>query len=347
MRSSTTKIFQLPVANTLFQNGLESTLYAQQWVMTEKQPLPAGRSRLPYQVLNLLEISNPYSGKAPFRIGTRLQQITSPRVIAASLGNIIRRLSSDEIGEDSVPASTELEASVPKWLASRESTMEQVQVWALVIPQRLWSNQDLSGPVDLQRELEQGSRLHKVLSGGGGWGVKKGLLALDPDLEYYKAPDAGLETFDVGNNSEAHEEPQKFGEVVRPGDVVAFYAYDEPTLSKTRSAASAMKRSWHIHGAMSIGLGAVPSTMDRMPGAVGRVDMTDVDYIFAENHFGMVSEQGMAMTSSTAGHDAESMSGVEAVIGTVQTKLDVPYTRVSFGSDGHSIVSEIPNAASI
>lgn len=343
------------MSNTLFQNGQTSTLYAQRWVVTKTSSLNPSLTlkkscRLPRQSLRMMDFSPVESERAVWKLETRLKAITHPRVVAASFGNIIRRLQSRDARDstDSVPASMELEDCISQLMHAGEIATEQIQVWALVTPHERLVDQCHIESTDLQSRIESGSRLHKVLSGGGGWGIKKGLLALDPDSEYSNVVCASPEAIDYDNAMGDHAEPKGIREVVRPGDVMTFYIYDSSCAREPPFANQSNKRSWHVHSPPSIVLGTVPSKIDAMPIAGGRqADMPGVDYIFARNHFGIVSEKGMALKIATLEkHDDRSWLGTEQVDHLVQTKLDPPYTRYSIGDDAPFTISDISSNVS-
>lgn len=93
-----------------------------------------------------------------------LRMLTEPRMVGEAFGNILKSV---EVGEESFPASWELEKMV---------TGECKGVWARI-------TRTQPGEVEKEMVMKPGVRLHRVLSGGGGWGAKKGLLSLDPQLE--------------------------------------------------------------------------------------------------------------------------------------------------------------------
>lgn len=353
--SQTARLLQLPMSNTLFQNGQTSTLYARRWLVIKTSSLNPRLAlekscRLPRQLLRVMGFSQAESERAVWKLETRLKPITHPRVVAASFGNIVRRLQGRDAldATDSVPASMELEDCISQRMHAGEIATEQVQVWALVTPHERLVDQRHIESTDLQSSIESGSRLHKVLSGGGGWGIKKGLLALDPDSEYSNVLCTSPEVIDYDYAMEDHAEPKGIREVVRPGDVVAFYIYDSSDPRELPLADQSNKRSWHVHSPPSIALGTVPSKIDTMPVAGGRqADMRGVDYIFASNHFGIVSEKGMALKIATLEkHDDMSWLGTEQVDHLVQTKLDPPYTRFSIGNDAPSTINDISSKVS-
>lgn len=372
---------QLPMANTLFQNGQRSTLYAERWKTSESD---TGFSRvrkvfLSQQTLHLGSIF-PNIHKE-FKLDTMLTPIVPPRIIAAAMGNIIRQVSTDP-GSDphtTVPASKELEEAVSQYIEAnhnaaprdfrrslsggsssqatysslpdeeaipvspsndqeamspyRETIQDphhQMNIWALVTPEECRESApwERSG---LQKWIENGSRLHRVLSGGGGWGIKEGLLALDPDCDY---------------NCPANEIPMDLGEnpisdlagapvcrdIFKPGDLVAFFAstsHADPGRSLEKRAESL--HSWNVRAWFATVFGTVPSRMDAMPDSDvdSRQARLPFGHVLVWNHFGMLSEQGMSITIRNHGFDTGQNASAETSTVVVQTKLDAPYTCFS------------------
>ncbi|KAI4127377.1 MAG: hypothetical protein LQ347_004629, partial [Umbilicaria vellea] len=140
------------------------------------------------------------------------------------MGNIIRRIQIGDTPEDIAPASKELEKSVSTYLQRVSPVKDRVAVWTLVTPREIWVDQPQStrGKV-LFSQIEKGARLHKVLSGGGGWGgAKDGLLSLDPHSTYKQSEQASLLLIPDDGDLEA-EKLAMLGDVVKPGDVVQFF----------------------------------------------------------------------------------------------------------------------------
>ncbi|KAK4904922.1 hypothetical protein LTR66_017855, partial [Elasticomyces elasticus] len=155
------------------------------------------------------------------------------------------------------PASQELEAAVSAYFKARAIPSQPVQVWALVSPQPHERVGDLNvgsdpletlrrlSPADLSNAwrshqdgtvieevgslfaaLQRGARLCKVLSGGGGWGKKAGLLSLDPDANYTSS-DIGnvyqLESLFGVHFQNENEPPQALKNVAEVGDTIQFF----------------------------------------------------------------------------------------------------------------------------
>jgi hypothetical protein len=63
------------------------------------------------------------------------------------------------------------------------------------------------------------------VSGGGGWGDKKGLLSLDPQTKFLTTDDEDIDSFArsfLGQHSDA-EQTSGSGDIISPGDHVAFF----------------------------------------------------------------------------------------------------------------------------
>ena len=329
---------QLPVANTIFQNGYTSTLIAQRWSSTDASTggpdmLQIKRSRLPSQTLFMNDFITSSGMTNSCMLNMPLTALTPPRKVGASIGNIIRTFEIvDDLNKDKpVPASTELEQSVSRWMEMQTHTKERADIWALVTSHMRKTNNPGIEKVSLQLALESGSRLHKVLSGGGGWGAKQGLLSLDPDTKYGKGHQEGEYSFDDDRDSNFEaQQQQAFGEIVRPGDIVTFYVLDRSRPSTTQADDVQVLASGHretIETRPSIVLTTIPSTADTMSTSNPKnINHLDSQSLLAWNCFGMASE-GMALTiDRSEGACSAEMSC------SVQTKIDVPHTEYLHGT---------------
>ena len=223
--------YHLPLANTLFENGKESTLYKDSWDLAEY-----GDS------IRRIDLSDPFESRE--RSNCTLEstsyrnsltcscvQITEPREVVSCMGNVISKLSGSE--GNVLPASSDLEANIPELLANKRfTTSRNVQVYALVIPQ----GQMISRKVHPNNSLiSQYGHLHRVTSGGGGWGNKAGLLSIDP-------------AFGI-------PEHQRSMEVVAVGDKLTFFAIVEPLVDRKSELKSLRQGSQR----------AINHTMARLP----------------------------------------------------------------------------------
>lgn len=333
---------QLPVANTLFQNGHSSTLLAQRWIpdtasTAEPRLLRVRNVRMPQQTLHITEMAS----SSPMVVQQiPLTAITVPRTVAASMGNILKRFdgpSSADLGE-SVPASTELEENVSAWIESQDFSGQRAMVWALVTPRELQLDDYISGNVSLQSAINSGSCLRKVLSGGGGWGQKKGLLALDPSTKHEISQ--GQSEYSFGSHSAIDgAQPPSFGEVVRPGDVVTFYIYNRVDESRNQSEDTSLPKSRKTSTLPSIVMATIPSTMDDMPILTSK--NAGLPLLYARNHFGVASEtMNLTIGRLLGEHKYEHDPGQSG--STVETKIDVPHTRCSIGNGAPYVLSDSP-----
>ena len=277
--------FQLPVANTLFQNGRTSTFLAQRWIpitapATDSEMLQIRNTRMLNQTLNIKGF--PRSGRVVIP-ELPLSAITYPRTIAASSGNVIKafKIPNDSNQGLSVPASTELEESVSIWNESQNLPGQRAMVWALVTPGESRSDYRRLTSMSLRSALGSGSRLLKVISGGGGWGAKKGLLALDPDIECRKYHGECEPVFDFDSDINFAQQPA-FRDIIRPGDAVTFYIYDRVDGPRSRAQNSSSPKDRESTTKPSIMLEAIPSEPETKSAL--KPNSTGIYPRYAKNH---------------------------------------------------------------
>ena len=302
------RMLQLPVANTVFQNGRTATLFAQRWVLQQKHQsdvllVPDQKVWLPQQALDLNGLAKETS--VDQSLHSNLIPITPPRTIKAAIGNIIRKVSADGSPEATTPASSELERAITKGIKNGSIPDQPAEVWALVKPQvyapHMGCETVKASPEldELHQALLSGCRLHKVLSGGGGWGEKQGLLALDPDSDYSPKQQAFQSSIGDEQDTEA-EKFQALGRVVKPGDIVMFYVRN-PSLAQTNTLDLEPHLGTHSSLApLYLTFGSLPSTMDVMPDLLPtKTTSEETDCVILDGCFGMLSEQGMSLTVRT------------------------------------------------
>ncbi|ODA82910.1 hypothetical protein RJ55_01419 [Drechmeria coniospora] len=168
--------------------------------MTEPSPILRQSCQKSSQRINLslhrkLHSTNDLGLWAP------LCPITHARVVADGFGNIIRGI---EVNGKREPASTELEDSVNTMFKNRSASdiaPGPMGVWAMINSAVDLDNapdpaRSLLGKPATRDEIEvmaqyleqsygSGGRLFQILSGGGGWGAKKGLLSIDPQRTHF------------------------------------------------------------------------------------------------------------------------------------------------------------------
>jgi len=141
-------------------------------------PNPVPLDSVEIQVSGEVLKDGPRNGTGKIYSQMPLTPLTKPRKIAEGMGNILKTLERSNDGTEEA-ASLELESAVDEYLDGQPedvTTPERVDVFA-----RLTTQEPPSDVTELF--LYPGARIHRVLSGGGGWGSKAGLLSLDPQNE--------------------------------------------------------------------------------------------------------------------------------------------------------------------
>ncbi|KAK2935788.1 hypothetical protein FoTM2_003731 [Fusarium oxysporum f. sp. vasinfectum] len=255
----------IPLTNTTFQNHRTSTLIISRYDLSTGSP--------------------------------KLIEQTDTKHLQKSFGNIVRRV---DIEDESVPASNELEPAVNELHASKSDLVQSpMGIWAMITPPTFVQSGGSSPYVDPDPEAtfadgqsiteltaltsdqlailyRQGGRLYQVLSGGGGWGAKKGLLSLDPEQTHFVVSE--------------EEEMQRFIQAMEGGNFV-------PVSSKIQFFASTDSSASEPVGKKQTGV--VFGTSSKVE------DETDAnpsqpEARLLENHFGALSNVGIFVTSSDA-----------------------------------------------
>ncbi|KAI1377571.1 hypothetical protein F4677DRAFT_414820 [Hypoxylon crocopeplum] len=321
----------LPLANTVFQNGRRSTLFASRWQSDHDGPMARTMIR-EKRTQTIWPGPNPAGHTSPY---LPLLPLTPPRKIVAGLGNIVRQV---EIDGSPTPASKELEGLIPKVFDSRSNRDESyspgpIGVWCWVLPPHVVENQHLLDlkvfqPESSQSEAElsletmgtfselisHGCRLHKILSGGGGWGAKQGLLSLDPETNYSPPDQDNVEMFIKAFQERDNPNPSEG--LVTPGSYLMFciephWAEKEVGLSQRMTPTTA--------------LGVAPNNDEELrPASLSnKIEIVD-------DHFGVVSKAGLFLKATTLPHmtGVGNTSGSSKAPRTFTTKVDFP--RASF-----------------
>ena len=300
------RTLQLPVTNTLFENGRTATLFAQRWeVKVRKESIPEHMSStktwLPEQTINMSAIFADEGMRLQLNhsVYSCLVPITPARTVTAAVGNIVRKISGDDPSAEAAPASEELERAISKAIQQGHIPAQQAGIWALIRPQRyaaLDRDSQGTGRDTIEYAILSGARLLKVLSGGGGWGVKHGLLALDPDSDYCHHHRTSQPSF--GNDQDVEAERREgLEEIAKPGDNITFYVYRAPSDTNPADHYTPSFRNSSQTTTATLSFGSLPSTVDSMQQA----DTTQVEdharseLMVEENHFGMLCEQGMSL----------------------------------------------------
>lgn len=360
--SSNPAIAQVPLAQTIFSNGLPSTLVHTHYDFdaTTGSLHECSSRRLESQTLSI-----PFENASAHMVyETPFTPLTPVRQIMSSMGNIIRKLSPHSFTQEQhlsldpsyapepssfLSASEELEKAVSDYFKLLEAAPATVHVWALILPDRareaVKSAMDLPGTLlDIDRQvlealwidpnwqgqwkmrqldvLQRGCRLARVLSGGGGWGKKAGLLSLDPDTSYstrdLRSDEGWQFTFadEYTDETVADQQRSALGEIIKPGEHVMFFLAprkaNSPSLEDVRYMAGSDR---------AMTLGVLPSSIDELPEDLTHERASQENASLAVHHyhdaFGMLSEGGMALTMTTE-HNGET-----------QTKIDVPFSNLT------------------
>ncbi|KAF2740172.1 hypothetical protein EJ04DRAFT_234291 [Polyplosphaeria fusca] len=353
------KTLHLPLANTIFQTGTTTTIKHTVWVSQGGDGDLELTSSRDLEHFGLRLQKHGHTLPSATVLSVPLIPLTEPRVVEASMGNIVRRVF-DSNGK-SVTASEELEQRVPQYFTSRHEPSQHMTVWALVIPQsalpsisqnterflsagsvgananaeapllELWKSMWNSDPARwnelVPQALERGARLHRVLSGGGGWGKKAGLLSLDPsfnsktEVSYpdLASPPGLSEKFD-DFSSVLHN-------IIQPGDAVQFFIFPGDvqhgsTASETapeqlqRLSNSALPWTWEI--------GTIPSTIDSIQNTARQFSKPPPKEIHVvRGSFGALSEGAMRFKHQFMPKDSYN-SMVKG-----GCDIDVPFTRLA------------------
>ncbi|KAI9830125.1 MAG: hypothetical protein M1819_005802 [Sarea resinae] len=338
---------EVPLANTIFQNGRTSTIFTSQWKFASggSQPERLTRREIgcpPIAIACKQSLSESITYDLP------LFGLTEPRQIVAGIGNIVRRLRLGEGNLQSVPASQELEKAFSTYFHCRDIAPQSMTVWALVIPQTVVDVSPESSfnygdslkkaakndwvPVPpvwngfISDFLERGAHLHRVLSGGGGWGQKQGLLSLDPDSSYKPSQEPRL-SFDSGASVE-DEQREALGEVAKPGDYVQFFISPGDSI-KPRQAEGETAVSKEAPTTL-FEFGTIPSTVDFLLTDAASPTLSDgEENIISLDCFGAFSEKGLGITIDDFTPFGTVEEGLAKDSRTItQTKVDVPYSRL-------------------
>ncbi|KAF5656434.1 v-type c subunit family [Fusarium circinatum] len=289
----------IPLTNTTFQNHRTSTLIISRYDLSAGSPKLIEQTDKKHLQKVTIPVQKRLSSINDLDIWAPLVPLTQPRVVTESFGNIVRRV---DIEDESVPASTELEPAVDELHASKSDLVQSpMGIWAMITPPTFVQSGGSSPYVNPDPEAtftdgqsiteltavtsdqlgilyRQGGRLYQVLSGGGGWGAKKGLLSLDPEQTHFVVSE--------------EEEMQRFIQAMEGGNFV-------PVSSKIQFFASTDASASELVGNKETETGVVFGTASKVE---VETDMSpsQPEALLLENHFGALSNVGIFVTSSDA-----------------------------------------------
>lgn len=296
----TRDLVRLPLANTVFQTGKTTTMSLSKWTINDvhaTKPLTLSTKKsVSRHGIHIADLDgSPDDLVSAFSIP--LIPLTVPRLVEGCMGNIIRRLTGP--GGETITASSELEDVVPRFFKSRGEPAQSTTAWALVVPranvdaaaartsqlldklgdattdedaldkrwEQLWRCDPPAWNTLVSQQLAEGARLHRVLSGGGGWGMKVGLISLDPvPLNEADRP-PNTEEFS-SNLPDPKDFASTLSPVVQDGDSIQFFIPPTPYLTAEVARTDSEEQLKAISGKGAVGweIGTIPSTVDSIPG---------------------------------------------------------------------------------
>ncbi|KAF2269913.1 hypothetical protein CC78DRAFT_564583 [Lojkania enalia] len=358
---------QLPLANTIFQTGTQTTMRYTQWLRKEESLKLAKANNTPtFNVRLRIETHDPANKRSALAIP--LIPLTFPRLVEESMGNILRRVTGPD--NKSMTASQELESIVPQYFKCRGEPSQPMTVWALLIPKEthefvlketnrilgqgqspggtnspdavvnafstLWKSEpplwnDLVGAA-----IAKGARLHRVLSGGGGWGKKAGLLSLDPSFRREESMKSQKDNYASTGTEDAPDLLSALHTIVHPEDSIQFFVSPSsirpgthPDNVQYRKLDKLSKRQWNFE------FGTIPSTADSLQnGSSEHTNDRAPDYLVFRNRFGALTEGPMTLKREVRLKESD----LPKVIG--GTNVDVPHTRLSYHRPDTGFIDE-------
>lgn len=311
----------LRLANTTFVNGKEHTLLGMRW----KYDTTSGRLEVD-QCVNLTScVIRSAAQNVHDSYKLPLHPVSERRRVTSSMGNILSQVAKHPDGDspDSIPASIELEKELPRYVDEHDIVDQRVSVWALlekphctVPPKAGTSAQDR-----VTESLRAGCKLLRVMSGGGGWGKKQGLLSLDPETSFAEVSDRGNissldELFDATGAPHRQDGPPpiddliSLSQLVDPDDYVQFFVSVDPR--HLQDGHSGLLNNG-IGTTTSFQFGVMSGVDGEVEEAIERKDREDI--VVLPHYFGALSRH--AITYAREGKEAS-----------CTTKLDVPGSRV-------------------
>ncbi|KAH8695560.1 hypothetical protein BGW36DRAFT_298767 [Talaromyces proteolyticus] len=322
----------LRLTNTIFVNGKDRTLLGLRWIYDAASK---GYVLDNWKDLSICDIRYPAS-EARSSITVPLRPVTQRRSVVSSMGNILRQLSSKS---SPIPASSELEKELPRYVSELGIPHQRVAVWALVEPLNALLSEKY-GRNDLNQSILNGNRIHRVVSGGGGWGKKQGLLSLDPEVSFWDQftssqqnpvsldqtfvtqsphsvePDDNLDISELlGQGLE--EDIASLSHVAPVGDNIQFFVATEPEVVENNTELPEDRNNSPL--SCSFAVGASVGTELTIPSSSSQ-DTSSDDMVVIPNHFGGLSETAISYSTKSSGLSPNGR--------VCRTKLSVPGSRV-------------------
>ncbi|CAI6332796.1 unnamed protein product [Periconia digitata] len=345
-----TDTLRLPLSNTVFQTGSPSTMIYSTWAKSKETNALALQAKENVTHHSIKLQTDALCSRQTSTLAVPLIPLTFPRRVEASMGNILRQVAGPD--GTTIVASHELERVVPRFFGARGESPQATTVWALVmsreilahvlsttgsmlgqIPdsesskavdageqswERLWAQEQPAWNDLVPDAMATGARLHRVLSGGGGWGKKAGLLSLDPAVNT-------LETSSEENMADGPSDlSSALQPVVRNGDFVQFFTSPSEPASKSQFKVGTLNQLRGFKKRWRWEFGIIPSTADALTASSWQHDnVAPKDTFVFRGSFGALTEGGITINRQFRLHEKDAPSVVGA------SKVDVPFSRFS------------------
>ncbi|KAJ5834937.1 hypothetical protein N7447_000963 [Penicillium robsamsonii] len=315
----------LRLANTIFVNGRETTSFGMRWLWD--------KTSNSYTLDSSVDLTSCMVTATSQAVDTALElplhPVTERRRVMTSMGNILRQLakSTDATSTDTIPASSELEKELPRYIAEHNIVDQRVSVWALVEkPELEVADSGSSTHERLIKSLQQGGKLHRVMSGGGGWGKKQGLLSLDPEVSFSGTvhrdnlvtlsqvfdPDAAqLDALPYIDKGITVDDLSLLSQVATAGDYIQFFVSVQPTGGQGKISSNHDSKEEPV----SYHFGMVADSMEF---ETHETDEDSNGIISLPHTFGALSEKAITYSQPIRGETAAESC----------TKLNIPGSRV-------------------
>lgn len=314
------------LANTVFLNGKENTLFGMRWAYDSWEVLKIeGSADLSICSVGL----NPCNTRSSLELP--LHPVGERRKVITSMGNILSQVAkhADGKSDEPMPASFELEKELPRYIDQNSIADQRVSVWALIekSAESPYTKAEHSRS-SLSNSIQTGAKLHRVMSGGGGWGKKQGLLSLDPEMSFGKQGDEILKPLRQVLSAEDEApadmadtplEPPSFmqglsnlSQAAEPGDYVQFFASVQDSGPRIGSGDSPDRSNDELSCIFG-----VMSDAESFPSqTAGHKDLKIIP-----NYFGALSGKAITYSQPVAEPQLEAPE--------TRTKIDVPGSRVN------------------
>lgn len=176
------------------------------------------------------------------------------------------------------------------------------------------------------------------MSGGGGWGVKVGLLSLDPQTSYASIAEAWLDAPNFSTTSPSDQQITALGNIAKPGSYIQFFTTHNAQSEGEPLFTTGSPRKMSVSTTI---VGTVPSTIDDIPTSKIAPDETVQTMRRRIGEFGCVSESGLfiqhtlAIGNTTLDKNSSyrqkrqsSSRSLPITRPSFETKLDLPYSYI-------------------